>query len=189
MQPQPQFKPTTELPYRFRESSFRFYESIIAAVVSGYPFTITIKAKLDYDLSPVTFACRFRDALRSYYQHNWKPTIIDRTVFERIYPSIAVSEQSSMGLLRIGDRETLRTPAIALLHNSLGSTSHNAVVHEPIAIVTADEATLLCTLAEKRLLACEVKCTGFTPIMIQYYEQKYDISIEHDATTGISSII
>jgi len=60
------------LPWRFRESSFRKYEQSIASIVKSWPLPVVFHPTS----SPETFSCRLRDAIKSLREHQWPTTIL-----------------------------------------------------------------------------------------------------------------
>jgi hypothetical protein len=180
----------TQIPCRFRERAFRTYEPIIAQVIKAYPGVITFSPSLNYSLSPDTFACRFRDALRSHERYNWTTQLIDRERFLACVNSIAVSMTKENGLLRIGDRAELRRPDAAILNSPARLGSSFAPSASPLLRLDTDaECDLICKLATLRLLAAELKCTGFSEQTKHQYELKYDVSIDLDPATGIAGVL
>lgn len=78
-----------DLPYRFREQQFRRYEEVIDQIVAVYPGRIEFNPS-SFNLSPETFSCRLRDAVRSLSLYHW-PTKIDVEKFQAIHQEIMVS--------------------------------------------------------------------------------------------------
>ena len=84
-----------DLPYRFREQSFRRFEPHINDIVNCFPEPIVIDPS---PLSQVTFSCRLRDAIKSLSENRW-PTDINMERFDIIYPNIVVCE--GLGEVRV----------------------------------------------------------------------------------------
>jgi hypothetical protein len=179
----------TQLPWRFRERAFRVYEPIIAQVISAYPSVITFNPQLQYRLSPVTFACRFRDALKSYAKHSWPSSLIDRKRFEEVCNKIATSEGESFGIIRIGDKTELKRPSLEILNAPARQVQLMDICAPVLSLRSDAELDLIVKLAALRLLVQEVKCTGFTEETKTKYEKLYDCSIEIDPATGIASVL
>lgn len=183
------------IPWRFSELSFRRYEPIIAQAVTIYPDSFTINARVSYELSPITFACRFRDAMKSYKIFGWVSTLIDRDKFMSRYTEIAISEISTPGLLTIGDKKQLKKPSVLQVHPAVSMVKqYTSSNHEPINITTEEEFDLICKLASGRLLSSEIKIkstnqTQDLQTLKTKYEQQYDVSVEYDIKTGIASVI
>lgn len=189
--PPPTLQEQHHLPYRFRERTFRTYESAIAAVTKAYPGVITFNPKLNYNQTTETFSCRFRDAMRSFAEHAWHSTIIDHAHFITICDSISVSTFYTGGLIRIGDKDELKRPALDVLNmpSRINLPIDSDVILKLNLCESANELDLICRLAALRLLSNELKCTGFTEQDKTYYENKYDVSIAIDAGTGIASVL
>lgn len=181
------------IPWRFSELSFRRYEPIIAQAVTIYPDSFTINARVSYELSPITFACRFRDAMKSYKTYAWPSTLIDRDKFMLRYTEIAISEIATPGLLTIGDKKQLKKPSVLQVHPAISMIKqYTSFDHEPINITTEEEFDLVCKLAAGRLLSSEIKIKSTTKdlqTLKTKYEQQYDVSVEYNTETGIASII
>lgn len=92
------------LPPRFREAAFRKYEQTIADIVRGFPNPRIFLPPG----SPVTFACRLRDAIRSLRENQWT-TIVPLAAFFQCVDEIVVSEKSD-GSVIVGNSETVKTP-------------------------------------------------------------------------------
>lgn len=189
--PPPTLQAQQHLPYRFRERAFRTYESAIAAVTKAYPGVITFNPKLNYNQTTETFSCRFRDAMRSFAEHAWHSTTIDHARFLTICDSISVSTFYTGGLIRIGDKDELKRPALDVLNmpSRINLPIDSDVILKLNLCESANELDLICRLAALRLLSNELKCTGFTEQDKTYYENKYDVSIAIDAGTGIASVL
>lgn len=166
------------LPPRFTETAFHRFEAVIRSAVSAFPQSFEIDARL-YGLAPVTFACRFRDAMRSLADHNW-PTTIDMNRFRDVWQQISVSEKATGNLVAIGSREHIRRNA---------NSSNRPLPEAPIFITpmlsadtiqttTYEQRLLLVTLAANRLLVQPIRCTGFTELECQEFQQSYDCSIQ-----------
>jgi hypothetical protein len=88
------------LAYRFRESTFRQYETHIHEVVDRYPDVVMFKPP-----NLETFSCRFRDSMKSLVENGWE-TSIDIGKLLASYNQIAVSIRGDIVL--IGNRTSLR---------------------------------------------------------------------------------
>jgi hypothetical protein len=97
------------LPYRFRESAFRFFEPYIARIEADFPNKVVFNPAQckPRPLSPVTFACRLRDARTSFWKNMWKSEQIAYEKFAVHYTEVVISEQPD-GLVDAGTRETLK---------------------------------------------------------------------------------
>lgn len=187
--------PTTKqllLPHRFREPSFRFYEPTIAAVLKAYPGHITINCS-NYLRSPETFCCRFRDAMRSYLEHNWTSKFIDRQQFLSIHSQIRVSPLTATHFVRIGTVTSIRgenSTAVDALTQANNRTCHPTSTKVfNLTDLSLSTAQLLCQLAAERVLTQPIYVLGLTSDDILTLQQTYDVSIELDQQTGIASVL
>lgn len=171
----------TQLPYRFRESSFRRYECHIFAIVSAFPARVVFDPQADEQLSPVTFACRLRDAMRSLVVHSWT-TAIDLDKLKENYNQIVVSEQTN-GKVAVGSRDALRP---VLSPKSIPTVQFDepqvytlASPSEDIIHLASQEAKqLLAKLASCRLLANKVRVSGLTDEEAQELEANFDCRVD-----------
>jgi hypothetical protein len=165
-----------ELPQRFRESSFRDYERTIAAAMSTSPIAFKVDPRL-LGKAQVTFACRLRDAMKSYKDNNW-PSILDHEKFLIMYESkrLMVSERTD-GSILIGSQSAIdqfatssngvKTPAIPEAKNS-----------EILIVQTIDEKKLLMILSSRRLLAPRLRVFGLNDPEVEQFQLDYDVALE-----------
>lgn len=179
----------TIIPYRFREKQFRRFEPFIADAIAKFPGPIIVNPGL-LNLNQVTFACRFRDACRSYQKHNWPSALINREAFDLYIKDLAVAESATLSTLRIGDRKQLRNAQLLPMPTSVVN-SLSPAASCTITITTEEQFQLLCELASQRLLASEITITGpgATLENKHKYEQNYDVSIEFTNDLKYASII
>ncbi len=159
------------LPYRFREDSFRKYESVILEITNSIPR----KSIFTTGLSPVTFACRLRDAMRSLSDNRWE-TQINMEKFLKWHPQIMVSEQAD-GSVAVGTRESLKTvidDAIAVFIPNTDNTTSNEVIR----VANLNEARILAELASFRLLVKKVRISNLSDEDAKLLEETYDCRID-----------
>jgi hypothetical protein len=173
---------TTPLPHRFRESSFRRYETIIHDAVRAFPEPLKIRCAL-YDLSSITMSCRLRDAMKSFATHKW-PVTWDASMlekFHRIYQAgeLRVHELSDAGFIVVGKSATIKTSQPLPTHQAI--TFSTQTKPKPITLTTTEQKNLLIHLAAERLLNNAIPCFGFTQQEIDYYMTNHDISFDAQA--------
>lgn len=109
----PQIKPSPSgaLPHRFREAQFRRYEPIIKLIVDHYPTVQQFKP----NLSPETFSCRLRDAMRSFLDLKWPSDKINHHRFRELYPHIVVAQRivGDDTLILAGGRVEIKKPPLS----------------------------------------------------------------------------
>ena len=184
-QPQPQPQPQPPLPHRFREESFRRYEPIIAAIVSAHPEICTFNT-VTYNLSPVTFSCRLRDAMKSFATYQWA-SCINFERFIKIHHDIVVSESRDVGIVRVGGKSKIKPIKSITLTKQSPLTAALHIPTDTIILGTTAEAQLLAVLAANRSLAHPIRVTGISPQDVKELPIKFDCSIEqhHDGTFTI----
>lgn len=162
------------LPHRFREKQFRRFESIIATVTNCFPARVDVNPT-SYEMSPVTFSCRLRDAMNSLATNRW-PTSVNMERFDAIHKEIKVSERIT-GLVHIGDKDTIRD------HDErrelLGIERYGAK-DIPITFTNPSPSAVhtLVRLAEARVLNCQVHLVGVQETLLQTLSEQHDISFE-----------
>ena len=165
-----------ELPQRFRESSFRDYERTIAVAMNSSPVAFKVDPKLA-GKAQVTFACRLRDAMKSYKDNNWH-SILDRENFLLMYESkrLIVSERTD-GSILIGS-----TSAIEQFATSSNGAKVSAVAEvkdaEILVLTSTDQKNLLMLLSSRRLLAPRLRVFGITDSEAEQFQLDYDIALE-----------
>lgn len=165
--------PTT-LPHRFRESSFRKYEHFLTQAVNAYPKTIAVWPR-SLGLSPVTFACRCRDAITSYKQHRWDSTI-NAAKFREVADLLIVSERDN-GSILIGSREAMMTPR----HTA---ADYIAATDTPVlTLTTKAEKDFLMQLSHKRVIMPQLHIVGLTDAEAAVYQGQYDIALNKHSDT------
>lgn len=178
---QTQQQQQNQLPHRFRESAFRQYEAIIAAVVKGYPNALSFNPGL-YKLSSVTFSCRLRDAIKSWNTHHWPTSSFDKDQFDRAFlGGICVSEHHDTATVSVGSKASIRVKTNRVLSISAASGVEQSKGTAPVDVgqIGEQDIVLLAILAERRALSCEVHFSfvGDSKV-IPPISQSYDCSIE-----------
>jgi hypothetical protein len=162
-----------DLPHRFREKAFRFYEPIIAKAVELFPEAFTVEPRRCYNISLETFCARFRDAKHSLYENKWA-TSIDRARFVEIYSLIKVGQRGHLAI--IGSLEAIRKDQIMEIR--LEEKSVEEVQPYDAGRLWGIEIAILCRLAEKRWLTSRVIFATQEPINIEALMGRYDVDIE-----------
>lgn len=80
---------TKELPHRFRESTFRRYEPLIAQALAQWPNPLVLPPRVD--IAQETLCCGIRNAMRSLHENRWASDIIDMADFDANYATIEVA--------------------------------------------------------------------------------------------------
>jgi hypothetical protein len=172
------------LPPRFRETTFRFYEPYIAQISLRYP------ARIDFDpstegLSSETFACRLRDAMLAYIMYGYSSTKIDYDAFKEIHPHIIVSQPPEGGVA-CGSRTALRKEKKGNPVEVSPTTIAEPYVYGEVESIT--ELKLLCRLASERLLTRKLRLSGVFPTWANKVQSEFDVDLEvqPDGTTILS---
>lgn len=163
-----------ELPYRFRESSFRDFEPFINNIVEAYPNAVKADPSL-FKKAQVTFACRLRDAIKSYKDNHWI-SYINRDKFETIVDSIVVSERSDGSILS-GSKDGIERFASSGGHQAL---NHEVALPEGsdfVADLTKPSKQLLAELSQARKLSPRLTIIGLSDSDVEELERSYDIGI------------
>jgi hypothetical protein len=156
------------LPHRFREDQFRRYELAIAAAITRFP-NVTRFTPNEVGLSTTTFACRFRDACRSFYEHAWISTAIDLALFNQVYLDLTVSERGDE--VWVGDAAMIKHPPVTY-------DFAKTYLTDPIPI-TASKFTpisLLAFLAHSRALQ-PILITDLPDDLAMQLQADYDITL------------
>jgi len=165
-----------ELPQRFRESSFRDYERTIAAAMNVSPVAFKVDPRL-LGKAQVTFACRLRDAMKSYKDNNW-PSILDHEKFLIMYESkkLIVSERTD-GSILIGSLSAI--DQFATSSNGVKNPPIAEVKDAPILVLTStDQKNLLMLLSSRRLLAPRMRIFGLSDAEVEQFQLDYDVALE-----------
>lgn len=170
----------THLPHRFRESEFRRYEPFIAVIAEKFPDVVAQDVK-QVGLSPVTYACRLRDALKSYRNNKWKSDSIPLSFFD-VIDQVVVSDRGN-GIIAAGSKDSLKDPNILAVaqppkHVAESTLSVDTLSATPLLIVSTD-LNALCFLAHSRALKRPLSITISSPELASSLEQQYDISLDN----------
>ena len=156
----------SNLPYRFRESSFRRFEPHINDIVNCFPGPITIDPT---PLSQVTFSCRLRDAMKSLSLNRWQ-TEISMERFDRIYRDIVVSE--GQGVVRVGSSDTIRNNKPLIPCGKVTETSGTKFVE----LIYPDLGLFVaaCLMVDRKILN-EVRAIGVEDEWLEKYAASSDL--------------
>lgn len=162
------------LPPRFRESSFRTYEPLIATIVARYPTRLNIDPA-DFERSSETVSARLRDAMTSFATHGWESEI-NLARFKQIHPTLIVSQRG--GLVVIGTKETLKDKPDQQIE--IEPVPLNLVPPLRVDLLVDSFATLkfLGFLASQRVLSKPIQITVADPQWIAKLYDFYDIEFE-----------
>jgi len=162
----------TDLPHQFREQQFRKYEKILLEALDIFPYFTDYDTRKQFNLSPITFASRFRDAMASLKEYKWK-TAIDYDKFVELYPYIITAMPRLLpGIVRIGGKEVQANH----LHPTLPSIVPSE--HNILTLATFTDKLFLCDLATRRLLITPIKCFGFTESEVSDISKQFDVLFE-----------
>ena len=158
-----------DLPYRFRESSFRRFEPHINDIVNCFPGPITIDPT---PLSQVTFSCRLRDAMKSLSLNRWQ-TEISMERFNRIHCNIVVSE--GHGVVRVGSSDTIRINKPLIPCGKVTETSGTKFVE----LVYPDLRLFIaaCVMVDNKILN-QVRAIGVEDEWLEKYMTSLDLHLE-----------
>ena len=133
---------TTQLPYRFKEASFRRYERIIADAVDMYPKSVHITCN---DMSPETVSCRLLDAMTSLETNHWE-TALNMEKF------LQLRKEDSL-CVRVLEDSTIYVGPKAKTKELNAKTTFSVSDKTKWTMETCDEDTLraLVTLLSKRI--------------------------------------
>lgn len=160
------------IPPRFREQAFRFYEHTIARIVNTFPAVLVLDARKEYELSPVTFANRLRDAMTSHCKHAWQSAYVDVAKLRVLWPSQIVVSERDDGTIAIGSKETLREVIIRTAANPLaGGDIELDYGDDPVSVEAAIE---LCH--RRKLTGLRFVVINFTDYNAQDWESKRDVA-------------
>jgi hypothetical protein len=170
-----------ELPYRFRETTFRDYEKIIAMIVNEWPICLKWWP-CHYNKAQATFAGRLRDSMESYKQHDWPSLMIDRPKFLIIWPSgknpVIVSERSD-GSVLTGTPQTIKAYLNTSSNNVPLSYDTSTMPNNDFIwdlLVPAEVNLALASMAKK--LAPRLLLSGLTDKKAEELQKQYDIALE-----------
>lgn len=162
-----------DLPPRYRESAFRFYERIIVHILKNHPQPVTF-TPANYQRSPETFSTRLRDAMNSYRMYAWQ-SVIDRDLFDTIHPSLIVSRPiNAPDKVLVGTREALKVAVVPL-------EPKDSYVPEgfPYGTVrTWEELEVLCRLASERLLSKPLTLNIVPADWLSRAYKSFDVDLE-----------
>jgi hypothetical protein len=164
------------LPHRFRESSFRDYEDFIRTAINLSPSAYKIDPAL-HNKAQVTLACRLRDAMRSYKDHNW-PCSFDREKFLHLYDEkkLSVSERTD-GTILVGSLSAIES--FATSSNGVKTPAIPEVKDAEILVLTSiEQKELIMLLSSRRLLAPRMRLFGLTDAEVEQFQCNYDVALE-----------
>lgn len=160
-----------DLPYRFREAAFKRYEGVIASVVAAYPACVDFKPREEFGLSPTTFSCRLRDAMRSAIDNKWPTSRFDLMRLMQIHDDIQVAERNDV--VKVGSKEQVREAAPL----QVDVEAYKAATSSPIELLNDAEKVFLCRLIIKGVLATPLIVHGLTEIDTECLQQTFDLAI------------
>lgn len=157
------------LPWRFRESTFRLYESTIATIVEQFPTPVTFNPTV----STETFSCRLRDAMNSLKEHNWT-TFINMQRFFLIHPQVRVCVRGTQVIA--GDVRAIQMA----LKKTIGHEPAVGVVRETLVDPREDLLLATITLHHYRLRTepTVIRFTQPRDLKAEEWETKYDVAID-----------
>ncbi len=169
------------IPSRLTERSFRQYESTISQAIKAFPQVVTLYPKGNLN----TYVARLRDAMLSLEKYGWT-TSIDKEAFKEIRPRLVVALKDDA--VFIGARAAIKDfkPAQPI---QLDNVPTKEIEY---CIVSLESLKVLCDLAAKRLLACNLRITQRFDTdlkrLVAELEDNFDvcITLHEDGTFTIS---
>lgn len=157
----------------FSERAFRRYEDTLELVMQNFPSAVWINPA---PLSVMTFACRFRDAIRGFRKYAYSSRI-DHEKFSAIHDEIvtAIRDESVV----IGKKDFID---LDVKRPAVGSVLRADVVIATEDIAEPDEEVIraLCLLASKQILQ-SATISGVDERRVREISELYDVEImPHD---------
>jgi hypothetical protein len=173
--------PEIELLPQHSEKQFRRYEHIIERIVSAFPAAVAF-SPANANLRAITFACRLRDAMRSFQANKWQ-SVINHTRFCEIADLIVVAQRNhpERGPTVIaGSREALNPMEVIPVCSVAPAVNANAVETLPLPLLNLPDEYLqtLCYLADARALRRPLRVTISSPELAAKLEEQFDISLD-----------
>lgn len=166
----------SNLPYRFREATFRQFEVSIAEVIHNFPGVSTFNP-----MNVETFSCRLRDSIRSLAENSWKTVKIDIPKFLSVWKDISVGIRGNHVIA--GSKESIKTFDYAEVHD---------IRHQKgpvlVAIGTRDQLRALFLLHSERVFTEPHKFEVSPSVDPTLDQDNFDIVLEKD-DSGIYTIL
>jgi hypothetical protein len=163
------------LPYRFRESTFRLYEGCIIDILSNWPDATGFKPA-----NVETFRCRLRDSVRSILDHNWPSEIDLKKLFE-ISPLYQVSIMKET--VWVGTKEAIQR-ANGMFSQRTPVAEHN-IINNP----SPEAIEAIMVLHHQRVFDRPTLIRMDTPYDMKQWEVKYDVAIDGPDVNNIWTIL
>lgn len=175
-----------DLPHRFTKESFRFYEPMIAQIVTRFPLVTTFDPAA-FGRSIETFAPRLRDAMTSYKLYNWVSLALDprREHFLSIYPQIKVCMRPPHVV--VGSKESIRahdTPESKVTVPSLPTKTSAGNVCYIANPLTLEESLFALRLAHERALGVTLSIIFPDGFDLEWALATYDIDLSPGEENG-----
>lgn len=166
----------SQLPQHSLEA-FRRYERDIAAVIDRYP-----KETLLYTapFSPITYICRFRDAVNSMGLNSWTSELFTLQDCNDVFK---FRKQGGTFILTHGPERTVRvgpSRATEAIQSFAASASLVLTFSEPLNGVDNELFLAVVTLKERDLLKDRVAFINLTPSQIHRLEESPVIAYDED---------
>lgn len=169
-------EPQKQLPYRFKETTFREYEKVILVVLSSWPKASKFWPA-HYEKSMATFSCRLRDAMRSFVDNRWESTI-PYEQFKLLHEAgIKVSERTD-GSILVGTQKAI--------DNYVNSTDNGVPRNQPLPEadpnfrldMSLPSDQLLATMSQSRKVAPRIVLVNISEEKVEELQRNFDIAID-----------
>lgn len=183
------FAPGINVPKRFSELSFRFYEPFILEAVRRHPEVIAVDT-ISIGVAPETFASRYRDARRSYLSYHW-PSAIDRKKFMEIKDEQVVSVTHNNGVL-IGSKDNIKIrrfkpPVLSELSPLTPNDDRIPIIYKPGVMLDLPELEVLAYCLAEGIIKRRLQVT--TEAELETLGIQYDIIIQDGAIPNVYLLI
>ena len=166
-----------EMPHRFREESFRFYEPFINDIVVPWPKEVKKFYPNHYNRAQATFACRLRDAMKSLRDNKWS-TSVDMAKFLEAYPLIVVSERTD-GTVLCGPKDAIASYVNLSSNDIPQSMPLNTDADETFIVDLSKPAKeVIAELSQARKIVPRLLLVGITDTDVDALSKSYDVAID-----------
>jgi hypothetical protein len=164
------------IPYRYRESSFRRFESDIHYIVDKYPTIVIITPHGSYE----AYTARCRDACRAYIKSDWQSGI-SRTRLAEIFTDISFAVTPT-GVV-VGPKATVRKLQTSLV-NSINKTVESEGMRQVnISVLDKELLRAVCVCLDRGVIELTVILDGCNETIKKALEDQYpNLAIEQNGS-------
>lgn len=172
-----------QLPYRFREKTFRQYEQSLRIIISNYP-----RGSIFRPTNVETFSCRLRDAMTSLLTYGWDTDLLIanvRKIKEEMVVSIRRSANTNENTVWVG----LPTDDfVDIVHMKETSTNDQ---NETIVNPSTEALNAIMVLHHERISTKASRISFTSPFTInkEFWESRYDVAIEGPDEKNIWTVL